>query len=104
MLLSRVVETSERVAQTSKRLAKIELLATLLKQLNGAECEIAVAFLCGYNKQGRLSIGYAALRDSTAPTAESALLEMADVDRAFASLAAIQGRGADTQRRELLRG
>jgi DNA ligase-1 len=51
-----------------------------------------------------MGIGYAALRDSTAPAAESALLEIADVDRAFASLAAIQGRGADAQRRELLRG
>src|SRR5580698_10069510 len=104
MLLARVVETSERVAQTSKRLEKIELLATLLKQLNGDECEIAVAFLCGYTRQGRIGIGYAALRDSTAPAAESAALEIGDVDRAFASLAAIQGRGADTQRRELLRG
>jgi DNA ligase-1 len=104
MLLARVVETSERVAQTSKRLEKIELLATLLKQLNGDECEIAVAFLCGYTRQGRIGIGYAALHDSTAPAAESAALEIGDVDRAFASLAAIQGRGADTQRRELLRG
>jgi multidrug efflux pump subunit AcrA (membrane-fusion protein) len=52
MLFARVVETSERVTGTSKRLEKIELLATLLKQLNGDECEIAVAFLCGYTRQG----------------------------------------------------
>ena len=104
MLLARVVETSERVKATSKRLEKIELLAALLKQLQGEECEIAVAFLCGYARQGRIGVGYAAIRDSTAPAAESAALELADVDRAFASLAAIQGRGADAQRRELLRG
>ena len=110
MLLARVVETSERVAETSRRLEKIELLAALLrqaaflKQQNGDECEIAVAFLCGYTRQGRIGVGYAALRDSGAPAAASATLEIADVDRAFASLAAIQGRGADAQRRELLRG
>ena len=32
MLFARVVGTSERVTATSKRLEKIELLATLLKQ------------------------------------------------------------------------
>jgi DNA ligase-1 len=104
MLLVRVVETSERVAETSRRLEKIELLATLLKQLNGDECEIAVAYLCGFTRQGRIGVGYAALRDSVAPAAESGSLEIVDVDRAFASLAAIQGRGADAQRRESLRG
>jgi DNA ligase-1 len=104
MLLARVVETSERVTGTSKRLEKIELLATLLKQLNGDECEIAVAFLCGYTRQGRIGVGYAAIRDSAALAAETAALEIVDVDRAFTALAEIKGRGADGQRRELLRG
>src|SRR5580698_6380197 len=104
MLMARVVETSERVAETSRRLAKIELLATLLKQLTGDDCEIAVAFLCGYTRQGRIGIGHATLRDATTAPAETATLEIADVDRSFASLATIQGRGSDAQRRELLRG
>jgi DNA ligase-1 len=103
MLFARVVETSGRVTATSKRLEKIELLATLLKQLNGDECEIAVAFLCGYTRQGRIGVGYAAIRDSAAPAGETAALEIVDVDRAFTSLAEIKGRGADAQRRELLR-
>ncbi|HEX3747227.1 MAG TPA: ATP-dependent DNA ligase [Bryobacteraceae bacterium] len=103
MLLAGVVETSERVTATSRRLGKIELLATLLKQLNGDECEIAVAFLCGYTRQGKLGVGHAAIRDSTAPPAETATLEIVDVDRAFTALGAVQGRGADGQRRELLR-
>jgi DNA ligase-1 len=104
MLLARLVETSGQVAETSRRLAKTELLAALLKQLNGDECEIAVAFLCGYTRQGRTGVGYATIRDSGAPPAETAALEIVDVDRAFSSLAAIQGRGAEGQRRELLRG
>jgi DNA ligase-1 len=104
MLFARVVETSERVTGTSKRLEKIELLAALLKQLNGDECDIAVAFLCGYTRQGRIGVGYAAIRDSAAHAAETAALEIVDVDRAFTALAEIKGRGADGQRRELLRG
>jgi DNA ligase-1 len=49
-------------------------------------------------------VGYAAIRDSAAPAAETAALEIVDVDRAFTTLAEIKGRGADGQRRELLRG
>ena len=103
MLFARVVETSERVTGTSKRLEKIELLATLLKQLNGDECEIAVVFLCGYTRQGRIGVGYAGDPRFRAPGANTAGLEIVDVDRAFTALAEIKGRGADGQRRELLR-
>jgi DNA ligase 1 len=49
-------------------------------------------------------VGYAAIRDSVAPAGETAALEIVDVDRAFTALAEIKGRGADGQRRELLRG
>ncbi|HUB79662.1 MAG TPA: ATP-dependent DNA ligase [Bryobacteraceae bacterium] len=104
MLFARVVETSERVTATTKRLAKIDLLAALLKQLNGDECEMAVAYLCGFARQGRTGVGYAAIRASTARPAEAAALEIADVDREFATLAGIEGRGADAQRREVLHG
>lgn len=48
MLLANVVETSRRVAATSKRLIKIDLLADLLKQLNPQEIEIVVSFLSGF--------------------------------------------------------
>jgi DNA ligase 1 len=104
MLLAHVVETSRRVAETSRRLEKVELMAALLKQLSGEECEIAVAFLSGYTRQGRIGVGYAALRDSAAPATEAENLEIADVDRAFTSLAAVVGRGAEAHRRELLHG
>ena len=56
LLLARVVETSERVAATSKRLEKIGLLATLLKLLDPDEVEIVVAFLSGYTRQGRIGV------------------------------------------------
>ena len=64
MLLSIVVETSRRVTDTTKRLEKIDLLARLLRQLSPQEIEIVVPFLSGQTRQGRIGIGYAALRDA----------------------------------------
>jgi DNA ligase-1 len=104
MLLSQVVETSERVAETARRLEKVELLAALLPQLEVDEIEPVVAFLCGYTRQGRIGVGYAALRGSAAPPAETAGLEIREVDHAFELLAAVEGRGSEGQRRDLLRG
>src|SRR5436309_502141 len=83
MLFAAVVETSERVAATSRRLAKIDLLASLLRQLDPEEVEIVVAFLSGYTRQGRIGIGYATLRAATANPAESAALEIHEIDHGF---------------------
>ena len=102
MLLANVVETSRRVGETSRRLEKIELLSTLLKQLSLHEVETVVAFLSGYTRQGRIGVGYATLRDAAAYAAEAPLLEVSEVDQAMASLAIVGGRGSDLQKRELL--
>jgi DNA ligase-1 len=102
MLLTNVVETSQRVADTTKRLEKIELLASLLRQLALEEVETVVAFLSGTTRQGRIGIGYATLRDAPASPAETANLEVRDVDRTLESLASLQGRGSDRQKREML--
>jgi len=102
-LIAQVTETSRRVAETPRRLEKIDLLAELLRQLELDEVEPVVAFLCGYIRQGKTGAGYAALRDAAAPPAEIASLEIREVDQAFASLARTQGRGSEERRRELLR-
>src|SRR5580698_3464762 len=102
MLLANVVETSGRVAATSKRLAKIELLADLLKQLSPDEIEIVVAFLSGNTRQGRTGIGFAVVRDSHAEPAQTPTLEVLDVDRALASLSDAAGRGSEQQKRAQL--
>jgi DNA ligase-1 len=103
MLLANVVETSGRVAATSKRLAKIELLADLLKQLNPEEIEIVVSFLSGATRQGRAGIGYAVVRESDATAAPAPTLGVLDVDRALASLARAKGTGSGQQKRAELR-
>ena len=43
MLFAQVVETSRRIAATTKRLEKIELLANLLRQLAADEIEVVVS-------------------------------------------------------------
>src|SRR5882762_4290762 len=57
-----MVQTSRRVAETRGRLAKIELVAALLKRAGPEEIEIAIAFLSGSLRQGRIGIGYATLQ------------------------------------------
>jgi len=104
MLLAAVVETSRRVAETSRRLEKIDLLAALLRQLQPDEIEIVVAFLAGQTRQGRIGIGYATLRDALGSSAERPSLEATDVDRTLQSIAATSGSGSQRHRLELIQG
>jgi len=104
MRLAAVVETSRRVAETSKRLEKVDLLAGLLKQLHPEEVEIVVAFLTGRARQGRIGIGYGTLRDAKGSPAPEPILEVAEIDRIFESITKIQGSGSQRQRIELLSG
>ena len=105
MLLESVVEISRRISEASKRLGKIDLLANLLRQLRGEEIDIVVSFLSARTRQGRIGVAYAALRDAAADPAESATLEVLEVDRAFAEIAATRGTRArvDLLRRLLAR-
>src|SRR5271154_6415667 len=102
MLLAGVVETSRRVADTSKRLEKIGLLAALLRQLSPEEIEIVVQFLAGQVRQGRIGIGYAALRDARNSPAQAASLEVLEVDRILQSIAEASGSGSQRLRLEIL--
>jgi DNA ligase-1 len=107
MLLSSVVDTSRRVADTTKRLEKIDLLARLIRQLSPEEIEIVVPFLSGQTRQGRIGIGYAALRDvrnshAAAPSFEILALEILDVDGILQSITATSGSGSERRRLELL--
>jgi DNA ligase-1 len=102
MLLADVVETSRRVAETTRRLEKIDLLAALLRRVDLDDVETVVAFLSGYTRQGRIGLGYAALRAAAAPAAATANLEIREVDRTLESLRSAEGRGSNLQRRQLL--
>jgi len=104
MLLHDLVRTSTAVSEASGRLAKIGLLADLLRRLATDEVEIAIGMLSGEPRQGRIGIGSATLwaaRDTIAAAAPT--LQLADVDRAFTEIAAIRGPGSSTNRKDHLR-
>jgi DNA ligase 1 len=103
-LLADIVSASEAVTATSSRSAKVATLAELLRALDAEEVPIGVGFLSGVPRQGRVGIGYAAIRDVPRAAAAEATLTVADVDRAISQIEAETGSGSAGRRRELLEG
>ncbi|HEV7477891.1 MAG TPA: hypothetical protein VGO02_09165, partial [Burkholderiales bacterium] len=81
--LAALVRVSNQVAATPSRLAKIRELADFLRPLERAEIEIALPYLSGDIRQGRLTVGFAALQAARRSPAPSPTLGLRDVDRAF---------------------
>ena len=98
-LLAAVVRTSAAVAATPSRLAKIEALAQCLRSLSPDEIEIALPYLSGDIRQGRLSLGFGILHEARKGPASHPSLALVEVDAAFEELRSIKGKGA-AQRRE----
>jgi len=61
VLLRELVQTSEAVAATSGRTAKITEIATLLRRASSGEVPAVVAFLSGELLQRQIGVGYASL-------------------------------------------
>jgi DNA ligase 1 len=102
-LLATLVSTSQRVAATPARLAKIRELAELLAALDPQEIEIATLYLSGELPQGRIGLGYRTLQAAAATAAApSATLTIVEADRRLATLAATRGSGSTTRRARLL--
>jgi DNA ligase-1 len=102
MLLASIVQTSQQIAGTTKRLEKTALLAGLLKNLDPAEVEIAAGFLAGAPRQGRIGIGYATLHSAMGSPAGESTLEILDVDRVLEQFTTLRGSGSEQRRRDLL--
>jgi DNA ligase-1 len=103
MRLADLAATSRAVADASGRLEKIDRLAGLLKQTPVGELEIAIAFLSGSTREGRLGVGSAAIQ-AAAATVAAALpsLELTEVDATFARIASVAGAGSSRTRAQLL--
>ncbi|MFN2644716.1 MAG: ATP-dependent DNA ligase [Burkholderiales bacterium] len=101
--LAELAAVSARVAATASRLAKIRELAEFLRPLAGEEIAIALPYLSGDIRQGKLAVGFAALQAARAEAAPAPSLTLAEVDAAFARLKQIKGKGAAEQRARLLR-
>jgi ATP-dependent DNA ligase I len=101
VLLTEIAETSDAVASTPARLAKVERLAACLRRLDPAEVVVAVAFLSGELRQRQIGVGYASLRTVPDP-AGAPTLQALDVDDFFARIGRQAGQGSQAERRRLL--
>jgi DNA ligase-1 len=101
VLLSEIVETSDAVAATAARLAKVEHLAACLRRLDPEEVGVAVAFLSGELRQRQIGVGWASLRDPP-PAAVAPSLQVLEVDRTFELIGRQEGPGSQAARRRLL--
>src|SRR5438094_7300983 len=104
MRLAELVQTSTDVASVGGRLDKIARMADLLARLGEDEVEIAVAFLSGSTRQGRIGVGHAAITaGSDVVPADAPVLDLRDVDAAFEALSTMSGKGSGAARAQALR-
>ena len=103
MKLEEMVRVSASVAATPGRLEKISRLAALLAQLAPDEIPVAVGFLTGWPRQGKLRVGWATVSSARdRPSAPAASLEIRDVDAVFDLLSAVRGRSSGVERARIL--
>ncbi|WP_329129939.1 ATP-dependent DNA ligase [Streptomyces sp. NBC_01476] len=101
MLFAEVARVSREIARTSARSRKTALLAEFFRAAEPADAPVAIAYLAGRLPQGRLGVGWAALRDRAEPAAR-ATLTVAAVDAALTAVGALSGAGSQAGRRALL--
>ena len=103
MLLNQLVQTSDKVASTSGRLAKIKLLAELLKQAAPDEIETIIAYLSGTIRQAKVGVGWATLQAAKGQAAKTPTIALKDVDAALDLVANATGKGSAATKTKLLR-
>jgi len=101
MLLADIVSTSNSVASTRSRLAKVAAIADLLRRAAPEEVPLVVSYLSGELRQRRTGVGWASLRDLPPPATEPTVT-VVEVDAAFARAAGASGPGSVAIRRETL--
>jgi len=103
MKLEELVRVSAAVAGTPGRLEKISKLAALFAALPPDDAPIAIGFLTGWPRQGRLGVGWATVasaRDRQAATTST--LELHDVDIAFDQLLSVSGKNSGSERARMI--
>jgi DNA ligase 1 len=101
-LLHDVVAVSRQLGETSSRSEKTAILAGLLRRLDASEVGVAVGFLTGVPRQGRVGIGYATIYGIERAPAPEASLSIADLDRAITEVQGMTGSGSAAGRRQIL--
>ena len=103
MLMAEVVDAAAAVTATRSRLAKVELLAALLRRVDADEIAPTVGFLVGRARQGRVGVGWRGVSDVMGEPADVATLEIGDVDALFDRLLGVSGAGSAAARSGELR-
>ncbi|MEU1484738.1 ATP-dependent DNA ligase [Streptomyces sp. NPDC005752] len=101
MLLARLAHVSLEVAATSARTRKTALLAGLFRDAAPADVPVVIPYLAGRLPQGRLGIGWSALRHAVTP-AEAPTLTVAETDAELTAIGALTGPGSQSARKERL--
>jgi DNA ligase-1 len=99
--LSDVAEASAEIATTAARSAKTKRVAAALRAADAEDVPAVVAWLSGELLQRRIGVGWASLA-TVPPAATAASLTVAEVNHAFAEMAAASGPGSQTRRSALL--
>jgi DNA ligase-1 len=103
MKLEELVSVSAAVAGTPGRLEKIAKLAALFALLSPDDVPIAIGFLTGWPRQGRLGVGWATVASARErQAAAEPSLELLDVDTVFAQLMSARGKNSASDRARLL--
>ncbi len=97
-----VADALVTVASTTKRTVKRDALADLLGSIDPDEIEPVVGVLVGELRQGRIGVGWAAIRGLDVEPATEPTLTVGDVDGAVDTLAATTGPGSQGARRAQL--
>jgi DNA ligase-1 len=101
-LLADVVAASQDVTATSSRSRKITILAELLRRLDESEVPLAVGFLAGAPRQGRVGVGYSTVYRIEREPADEASLTIEELDRAIGAIQETTGSGSAGRRKEIL--
>lgn len=102
MDLADIVSTAAAVAATASRTEKVTALADLLSDTPPGEAPIVVGLLTGEVRQGRIGVGWAAVRDLATEAAVTSSLTAIDVDTCMSELAQVSGPGSKAARSEIL--
>ena len=102
MMLSELVSTTDEVAATSSRLAKIDALAHLLGRAESDEILPLTGLLLASPRQGRLGVGWRTLTGLEVEHVAVSELTITDVDRMLDAVAAASGSGSTATRQGVL--
>lgn len=100
VLFVELTRTSEAVTGTAGKLKKVDAIAARLRALSAEERAIGARYLAGVVPQ-KTGIGWAMVHDVRPEPANAPTLEIVEVDRRFAEIAGLQGKGSALARKQL---